>query len=179
MARIPPEELERLKAEVSVEQLVTASGVDLKAAGKDLLGRCPFHEDREASLVVTPGKNLWHCFSCQIGGGPIDWVMKSRSVSFRHAVELLRSGSDAPAAPSSRGNRILPAPIHFDAGDQIRHRFAGAGGRFDYRHAAGLAQRPRTEPRSLAVSQRGRALEIGEAKRARAVAAIVSAKERK
>jgi len=27
-----------------------------------LLGRCPFHEDATASLVVTPGKNLWHCF---------------------------------------------------------------------------------------------------------------------
>jgi hypothetical protein len=81
MARIPPEELERLKAEVSVEHLVAASGVELKAAGKDLLGRCPFHEDREASLVVTPGKNLWHCFSCQIGGGPIDWMMKSKGRS--------------------------------------------------------------------------------------------------
>jgi DNA primase len=119
MARIPAEEIERLKSEIAVERLVEASGVVLKAAGKDLLGRCPFHEDREASLVVTPAKNLWHCFSCQIGGGPIDWVMKSRSVSFRHAVELLRSGSDAPAAPSGRGHRILPAPIHFDAGDQV------------------------------------------------------------
>ncbi len=58
MARIPEMELERLKAGVSVERLVEASGVALKAAGKDLLGRCPFHEDREASLVVTPGKNL-------------------------------------------------------------------------------------------------------------------------
>jgi len=37
MARIPTEELERLKAEVSVEHLVAASGVELKAAGKDLL----------------------------------------------------------------------------------------------------------------------------------------------
>ena len=78
MARIPPEELERLKTEVSVEHLVAASGVELKAAGKDLLGRCPFHEDREASLVITPTKNLWHCFSCQIGGGPIDWMMKTK-----------------------------------------------------------------------------------------------------
>jgi DNA primase catalytic core len=116
MARIPTEELERLKAEVSVEHLVAASGVELKAAGKDLLGRCPFHEDREASLVVTPGKNLWHCFSCQIGGGPIDWMMKLKGVSFRHAVELLREG--AVEGLRSRGTRLLPAPIHVDAGDQ-------------------------------------------------------------
>ena len=116
MARIPPEELERLKAEVSVEQLVTAAGVDLKAVGKDLLGRCPFHEDREASLVVTPGKNLWHCFSCQIGGGPIDWMMKRKGVSFRHAVELLREGG-ALTAPRARGSRLLPAAVEFDAGD--------------------------------------------------------------
>ena len=118
MARIPPEELERLKTEVSVEDLVAASGVELKVAGKDLLGRCPFHEDREASLVVTPAKNLWHCFSCQIGGGPIDWVMKERGVSFRHAVELLRSDTDPlPAAPRGRGHRLLPVPVALDAGD--------------------------------------------------------------
>jgi DNA primase len=87
MARIPETDIERLKAEVSVERLVEASGIDLKRGGKDLLGRCPFHEDDTASLVVTPGKNLWHCFGCGVGGGPIDWVMKRRGVSFRHAVE--------------------------------------------------------------------------------------------
>lgn len=124
MARIPEAELERLKAEISVERLVEASGVELKPAGKDLLGRCLFHDDREASLVVTPAKNLWHCFACQIGGGPIDWVMKTKGVSFRHAVELLREGA-APGMvaielPAQTGRRIraLPPPIHFDAGDQ-------------------------------------------------------------
>jgi DNA primase len=119
MARIPSEELERLKAEVSVEALVAAAGVELKAGGKDLLGRCPFHEDAQASLVITPSKNLWHCFSCQIGGGPIDCVMKQRGVSFRHAVELLRSGTDRlNTAPGARGHRLLPAPVALDAGDQ-------------------------------------------------------------
>ncbi len=117
MPRIPPQELERLKAEVSVERLVETYGVELKPAGKDLLGRCPFHEDREASLVVTPAKNLWHCFSCQIGGGPIDWMMKAKGVSFRHAVELLRNGADL-GAPRARGARLLPAPVLLDAGDQ-------------------------------------------------------------
>jgi DNA primase catalytic core len=121
MARIPDSELERLKADASVEGLVEAFGVELKPAGKDLLGRCPFHEDREASLIVTPAKNLWHCFACQIGGGPIDWMMKSRGVSFRHAVELLRAGecSGTTTAPVKRGSvRALAPPVAFDAGDR-------------------------------------------------------------
>ncbi len=118
MARIPQEEIERLKTEVAVERLVEASGVSLKRGGKDLLGRCPFHEDAEASLVVTPAKNLWHCFGCQVGGGPIDWVMKSQGVSFRHAVELLRN--DAPlAAPAAKESTVrkLAAPVALDADD--------------------------------------------------------------
>lgn len=82
MARIPEATIERLKSEVAAERLIVSSGIELKCAGKDLLGRCPFHKDDQASLVVTPAKNLWHCFGCGAGGGPIDWVMKSQGVSF-------------------------------------------------------------------------------------------------
>ena len=124
MARIPEAEIERLKEAVPVARLVGASGIELKKGGKDLLGRCPFHEDATASLVVTPGKNLWHCFGCGVGGGPIDWVMKRQSVSFRHAVELLRAdmGSGAGLAelgtPTPRTRAKLPAPVALDAGEQ-------------------------------------------------------------
>lgn len=87
MARIPDSELDRLKREVSLERLVEAQGIPLARHGADLLGLCPFHEDREPSLVVSPKKNLWHCLgACQTGGSVIDWVMRSRGVSFRHAV---------------------------------------------------------------------------------------------
>ncbi len=122
MPRIPEAEIERLKNEVAVERLVEASGIELKKSGKDLLGRCPFHADDTASLVVTPGKNLWHCFGCGVGGGPIDWVIKKNGVSFRHAVELLREGVPSLAAePGSVKRstvRALPAPVAFDADDQ-------------------------------------------------------------
>jgi DNA primase len=131
MARIPEAEIERLKEEVSVQRLVESAGIELKKAGKDWLGRCPFHEDREASLVVTPGKNLWHCFGCGVGGGPIDWVMKARGVSFRHAVELLREGlpvvsaSASPLGMAAEGEpvkratvRTLAAPVDFDDDDR-------------------------------------------------------------
>ena len=122
MPRIPDTEIERLRNEVSVERLVEASGVELKRGGKDMLGRCPFHKDDTASFVVTPGKNLWHCFGCGVGGGPIDWVMKRRGVSFRHAVELLREGVVPLAADGAVLNnprlRVLPPPVAFDADDQ-------------------------------------------------------------
>jgi DNA primase len=125
MARIPEADIERLKSEVSVERLVEASGIELKRGGKDLLGCCPFHEDDTASLVVTPAKNLWHCFGCGIGGGPIDWVMKRNGVSFRHAVELLRAdlslaagSADAAGALKRSQVRKLPAPVALDGGEQ-------------------------------------------------------------
>ena len=96
MARIPETEIERIKNEVSVQRLVEASSIELKKSGKDFIGKCPFHEDDTASLVVTSSKNLWHCFGCGIGGGPIDWVIKKNGVSFRHAIELLREGISSP-----------------------------------------------------------------------------------
>jgi len=98
--RIADEEIERLKKEVPLEALVAASGVELGKAGADLVGRCPFHDDWEPSLVVSPGKNLWHCLgACQAGGSTIDWVMRSQGVSFRHAVELLREGKAGAQLP--------------------------------------------------------------------------------
>ena len=133
MPRIPDTELERLKQEVSVERLVEGSGVVLKKTGKDWAGKCPFHADETASLVITPVKNLWHCFGCGAAGGPIDWVIKKNGVSFRHAVELLREGlpgldslaansfvsTAEPATPKRSSVRGLPAPVVFDADDQV------------------------------------------------------------
>ena len=81
MARIPQSELERLKRETDLVELVRASGVELKRHGKDLLGLCPFHDDKEPSLVVTPGKNLWNCLgACGEGGTVVDWVMRTQGV---------------------------------------------------------------------------------------------------
>lgn len=96
-----------------------------------------FHEDDTASLIVTPGKNLWHCFGCGAGGGPIDWVMKRQGVPFRHAVALLKEGlptfplagtraAEAASRPVKQTTvRRLPAPVALDADDAalLDHRW--------------------------------------------------------
>src|SRR5215472_15402221 len=126
MARIPDADIDRLKQEVSLQRLVEAQGIELKRHGADLLGLCPFHDDHEPSLVISPKKNLWHCLgACQTGGSVIDWVMKSRGVSFRHAAELLRNEHPSLATPVrvvSKGTTAavkLPAVFQIDGDDQI------------------------------------------------------------
>jgi DNA primase catalytic core len=123
MARIPESEVERLKKEISVQRLAEARGVKLTRQGANLVGKCPFHDDRTPSLIITPATNLWHCMgACNVGGTVIDWVMKTDGVSFRHAVELLRADHFSLAADSSQpvkhGTvRKLPPPVRVEAGD--------------------------------------------------------------
>jgi DNA primase catalytic core len=125
MARIPESEVERLKREISVQRLAEARGIKLHRHGADLLGLCPFHDDRNPSLVITPAKNLWHCLgACNAGGSSIDWVMRAQGVSFRHAVELLRADhlplAASPIQPVKQSTvRTLPPPIAPEADDRV------------------------------------------------------------
>jgi len=124
MARIPDEQVARLKREVSIERLVEAAGIELKPhGGSDRVGRCPFHDDRTPSLVVSPEKNLWHCLgACGTGGSVIDWVMRFHKVSFRHACELLLKDHPALAAgtgtpPAAAQVRRAASRLSLEAGE--------------------------------------------------------------
>lgn len=99
---VPPEFVENIKRTTDLPALIRSRGIDLASRGKDLVGLCPFHEDKEPSLVVTPSKNLWHCFSCGSGGDPIEFVMKFDHVEFPRAVEILSSQLPEISAPSDR-----------------------------------------------------------------------------
>jgi DNA primase len=121
MTRISEEALERLKMEVPLVRVMEDGGFELRRKGKDYVCCCPFHDDKTPSLVVTPSKNLFHCFGCGAGGGVIDWVMKTCGISFREAVERL-SGDISLAAGSEPLKRTtvktLPVPVERHADDQ-------------------------------------------------------------
>ncbi len=93
MPRLPEELINQIKQSVDLVQLIQSQGYSLKKNGKDYLLSCPWHEDKEPSLVISPDTNLWHCMgACQMGGSVIDWVMKTQGVSFRLA--WVSMGSD-------------------------------------------------------------------------------------
>jgi DNA primase len=138
MARIPEAEIERLKQEVALQRLAETMGVALKRHGADLIGLCPFHDDHEPSLVISPAKNLWHCLgACQAGGSVIDWVMRAEGVSFRHAVELLQADYGVQGRTHAAGGR-KPGAAQPLAAVQGSTNVAGAG---STRATAGLVKR--------------------------------------
>jgi len=122
MPRIPEDEIERIKATVDLAALVRSRGVELRGhGGKDLIGRCPFHEESSASFVVTPGKRIFHCMGCGAAGNVIQFVERFDGVSFRHAFELLAAGSGFVAPPDGRRTHAtvpkLEPPLDFAAED--------------------------------------------------------------
>ena len=170
MPRIPNEQLERLKQQISLQRLVEARGIELKRHGQDLVGHCPFHDDNTPSLVISPKQNLWHCLgACQAGGSVIDWVMKAEGVSFRHAVEILRTenGGQTTEPLSSPVKRAtvpkLPTPLA-SAGDDARL----LGQVIDYYHQT-LKQSPEAlaylEKRGIASSEAIEHFKLGYANR--------------
>jgi DNA primase len=59
------------------------------AGGGSLKGLCPFHEEKTPSFNVTPGKELWHCFSCGAGGDVIKFVQDMEHLTFAETIERL------------------------------------------------------------------------------------------
>lgn len=105
MPKIKDEILRRVKTEIDLVGLIQAEGIELTKKGKDLVGLCPFHDDKDPSLVVTPKKNLWHCLgACGIGGGVIDWTMKTQGVDFKEAVSILAGKLNGKPSPAIVAN---------------------------------------------------------------------------
>ena len=117
MARLSDAEVNKLKTQISLLRLVEAQGHQPKKQGKDYVISCPFHEEDTPSMVISPKNNLFHCFGCGEAGSVIDWVMKTRGVSFRFACEILQEDAG--------GSRLLSHSIAVGAETFVRSAVFG------------------------------------------------------
>lgn len=82
----------QIKASTDLVRVVESYGVKLKKTGRNHVGKCPFHEDKTPSLIVTPDKGLWHCPGCGAAGNVIQFVAKKEGISDREAAVKLCQG---------------------------------------------------------------------------------------
>ncbi len=85
---ITQDSIEALKARLDVVDVV-GSYVELKKAGANYKAPCPFHEEKTASFVVSPTKQIYHCFGCGSGGDSIKFTMEYEKLNYPEALEKL------------------------------------------------------------------------------------------
>lgn len=62
--------------------------VQLKKSGTNLKGLCPFHHEKSSSFMVSPAKQIWHCFGCGEGGDVFGFLKRYENIEFREALEM-------------------------------------------------------------------------------------------
>ncbi len=93
--RIPDSKIAEVAAAVNIVEVIS-DYVELKRAGKDFRGLCPFHGDKDPSFYVSPQKEIFHCFGCHTGGSVFSFLMKMENVSFAEAVRKLAGRYGVP-----------------------------------------------------------------------------------
>ncbi len=148
---------------------LVADHVALKPKGREYVGLCPFHNDRNPSMYVVPAKQIFHCFVCGAGGSSIDFVMRHHGMSYGEALRYLaeRAGIElTPWKPARRGGGV-GAGTGGDEGMEedigvSREALAGAN-RFALDFFRAILRHPEHGASARAVvQQRGIAPEIAE-----------------
>jgi DNA primase len=103
MAAYSPALLDEIRAGVDVVELV-GRFVNLRKAGQNYKGLCPFHGEKTPSFIVNPRKGIFHCFGCGVGGDVFGFLMRQDRLSFPEAVRTLARQAGV-ALPDERGPR--------------------------------------------------------------------------
>jgi DNA primase len=107
---IPDSFIQDLLARVDVADVV-GRYVQLKKGGINLLGLCPFHNEKSPSFTVSPTKQFYHCFGCGAHGSAITFLIEHTGASFPEAVRTLASavGMSVPEENRSPGQKAATA----------------------------------------------------------------------
>lgn len=90
--RIETQFIQELLARIDIVDLIS-SYVDLKKAGRNYTGLCPFHGEKTPSFSVSSDKQFYHCFGCGVSGDAIKFIQEYRHFDFVEAVENLASAT--------------------------------------------------------------------------------------
>jgi DNA primase len=86
--RIPDQVIENIITHIDIVEIISEY-VSLQHKGKNYLGICPFHEEKTPSFTVTPEKQMFYCFGCNIGGNVFSFLMKRENWTFIETVQYL------------------------------------------------------------------------------------------
>ncbi|MBF0558981.1 MAG: DNA primase [Nitrospirae bacterium] len=95
--------VDEIKTKIDIADLI-AEHVDLKRAGQNLKGLCPFHAEKTPSFMVNPSKQIFHCFGCGKGGDIFAFTMLYENMNFHEAISHLAAKAGVRIEQSGRAS---------------------------------------------------------------------------
>ncbi|MBQ9578686.1 MAG: DNA primase, partial [Ottowia sp.] len=147
---IPQHFIDDLLARADIVDIISRH-VQLKKAGANFLGLCPFHSEKTPSFNVNPARQFFHCFGCGKGGNAITFLMEHTGATFREAVEDLaqqcglavpeddRSPQERQRAAEQRQHQDTLADVLQRAARAWRRQLKDAPHAIDYLKRRGLS----------------------------------------
>ncbi|HOQ13329.1 MAG: DNA primase [Spirochaetes bacterium ADurb.Bin218] len=84
---IPKDKIDYIRERIRIEDIASRYIPSLKKKGKNYIGLCPFHKENTPSFVVSPDKQIFHCFGCNAGGNVFTLISKLENISFIDSVK--------------------------------------------------------------------------------------------
>ncbi len=81
---------ENLKNSIDIVDIIS-NYIEIKKAGANFKANCPFHGEKTPSFVISPSKQIYHCFGCSVGGDAIQFVMEYEKINYPEALEKIAS----------------------------------------------------------------------------------------
>ncbi len=89
---------EEIKSRIDIVDLIREY-MEVKAVGANFQALCPFHREKTPSFVISPEKQIWHCFGCGKGGDIFSFVMEMDKLDFKEALEILAQRAGVSLSP--------------------------------------------------------------------------------
>lgn len=107
----------------SVEEIIEAAKVEeiiqdfvgLKRRGANMMGLCPFHNEKTPSFVVSPAKNIYKCFGCGRAGGAVQFLMEHESFTFPEALRYIAKKYGIEIEETQASQEEIAARQHLDS----------------------------------------------------------------
>ncbi len=98
---------ERVRSAVDIADVIGAT-LELQPQGRNLVARCPWHNDRRPSMTINQERQTWKCWPCDIGGDVFSFVMKRDGTDFPTAIRTLADLAGIPVDEYTKGKKTQP-----------------------------------------------------------------------